>query len=142
MIAKKIRSVLVVLVSLAVCIGPKGASAVQDFSASRPTDTGAPTQAAPMSSDELRGLVAPIALYPDNLVAEILAASTFPDQIAIADYWLQQNKNLTGNALVQAVDKQSWDASVKGLTQFPSVLNSMAKSLSWTSQLGEAYHNQ
>jgi hypothetical protein len=57
-------------------------------------------------------------------------------------YWLQQNKNLTGNALVQAVDQQSWDASVKGLTEFPSVLGNMAKSLSWTSELGEAYHNQ
>jgi len=95
-----------------------------------------------MSQSELRALVAPIALYPDNLVAEVLAAATFPDQIAVANYWLQQNKTLTGNALVQAVDKQSWDASVRGLTAFPSVLDNMAKSLSWTSQLGEAYHNQ
>src|SRR4029453_16944625 len=71
-----------------------------------------------------------------------LAAATFPDQVAIADYWLQQHKNLTGNALVQAVDKQSWNARVKGLTPFPSVLNNMAKSLSWTSQLGEGCHNQ
>ena len=86
--------------------------------------------------------MAPIALYPDPLVAQILSAATFPDQVAIAEYWLKQNKSLTGNALVQAVDKQSWDASVKGLTQFPSVLNNMANSLSWTSQLGEAYHNQ
>lgn len=107
-----------------------------------PVNASAPTQAAPMSQSELRALVAPIALYPDNLVAEILAASTFPDQVAVANYWLQQNKNLTGNALTQAVDRQSWDSSVKGLTQFPSVLNNMAKSLSWTSQLGEAYHNQ
>ena len=70
-----------------------------------------------MSENELKALVAPIALYPDNLVGEVLAAATFPDQVAIADYWLQQHKNLTGNALVQAVDKQSWNASVKGLTQ-------------------------
>src|SRR5262249_39154378 len=62
--------------------------------------------------------------------------------VAVANYWLQQNKNLTGAALTQAVDRQSWDSSVKGLTQFPSVLNNLAKSLSWTSQLGEAYHNQ
>src|SRR4029077_4960005 len=105
-------------------------------------DTATPTESAPISENELKGLVAPIALYPDNLVALVLAASTFPDQVAIADYWLQQNKNLTGNALVQAVDKQSWNASVKGLTGFPSVLGNMAKSLSWTSELGEAYHNQ
>jgi hypothetical protein len=107
-----------------------------------PTNTGIPTKAAPQSESQLRALVAPIALYPDNLVAEVLAASTFPDQVAIANYWLQQNKDLKGNALVQAVDKQSWNQSVKGLTQFPQVLDNMAKSLTWTSQLGEAYHNQ
>src|SRR5271169_1007543 len=105
-------------------------------------DTGNPTEAAPQSASELQSLVAPIALYPDSLVAQILTASTFPDQVAIADYWVQQNKSLTGSALMQAVDKQSWDASVKALTEFPSVLDNMAKNLTWTSSLGEAYHNQ
>jgi hypothetical protein len=99
-------------------------------------------QGAPLSADDLQGLVAPIALYPDALVAQILAAATFPDQVGVADYWLQQNKSLTGTALMQAVDTQSWDPSVKALTQFPSVLNNLAQNLSWTSQLGEAYHNQ
>src|SRR5271165_1344238 len=105
-------------------------------------DTGNPTEAAPQSASELQSLVAPIALYPDSLVAQLLTASTFPDQVAIADYWVQQNKSLTGSALMQAVDKQSWDASVKALTEFPSVLDNMAKNLTWTSSLGEAYHNQ
>jgi hypothetical protein len=105
-------------------------------------DTGNPTEATPMSASDLQSLVAPIALYPDALVAQILTASTFPDQVAIADYWVQQNKSLTGSALMQAVDKQSWDPSVKALTEFPSVLDNMAKNLSWTSSLGEAYHNQ
>src|SRR3974390_1557256 len=100
------------------------------------------TEGAPMSTEELQSLVAPIALYPDSLVAQILAAATFPDQIAIANYWLGQNKSLTGSALMQAVDKQSWDPSVKALTEFPSVLDNMAKNLTWTSSLGEAYHNQ
>lgn len=99
-------------------------------------------QGAPLSADELQQLVAPIALYPDALVAQILSAATFPDQIAIADYWLQQNQSLTGNALMKAVDAQPWDPSVKGLTQFPSVLDNMAKNLAWTSSLGEAYHTQ
>ena len=99
-------------------------------------------QGAPLSAADLQGLVAPIALYPDALVAQILSAATFPDQVAIADNWLQSNKNLTGTALGQAVDKQSWDPSVKALTQFPSVLHKMAESLAWTSSLGEAYHNQ
>jgi hypothetical protein len=101
-----------------------------------------PGQGAPLTAAELQGLVAPIALYPDALVAQILSASTYPDQVAIADNWLQQNKNLTGNALMQAVNGQTWDPSVKALTQFPSVLDKMAQSLAWTSQLGEAYHNQ
>ena len=106
------------------------------------TETGNPTEPTASSPAELEALVAPIALYPDSLVAQILSAATFPDQIAIADYWLQQNKSLTGNALMQAVDKQSWDPSVKALTEFPSVLGNLSKNLTWTSSLGEAYHNQ
>lgn len=109
--------------------------------ASGDTTTGA-EQAAPQTAVELQSLVAPIALYPDALVAQILGAATFPDQVAVADYWLQQHKDLTGSALMEAVNKESWEASVKALTQFPSVLDNMAKNLSWVSSLGEAYHNQ
>jgi hypothetical protein len=101
-----------------------------------------PTEGVSRSASELQALVAPIALYPDSLVAQILSGATFPDEIAVADYWLQQNKSLTGNALMHAVDGQSWDASVKALTQFPSVLDNMAKNLAWTSSLGEAFHDQ
>jgi len=96
----------------------------------------------PLSADQLDSLVAPIALYPDALVAQVLAAATNPDQVAYADDWLAQNKNLTGQALAQAVDQQSWDPSVKALTQFPSVLDNMAHNLSWTSSLGQAFANQ
>ena len=99
-------------------------------------------QGSPLTTQEIDSLVSPIALYPDALVAQILSAATFPDQIAVANYWIQQNKSLTGSALMQAADKQSWDPSVKALTQFPTVLNNMAQNLSWTSQLGDAYHNQ
>jgi hypothetical protein len=99
-------------------------------------------QGAPLSANELQSLVAPIALYPDALVAQILGAATFPDQIAYADDWLHQNQNLSGTALMQAADGQQWDPSVKALTQFPSVLDNMAKNPSWTSALGEAYHTQ
>jgi len=105
-------------------------------------DFGSPTETTSRDAAQLQALVAPIALYPDALVAQVLSASTFPDQVAIADYWLGENKSLTGGALMQAVDKQSWDASVKALTQFPSVLDNLAKNLSWTSALGEAFHNQ
>jgi hypothetical protein len=106
------------------------------------TDTGNPTEPAPLDASQLQALVAPIALYPDALVAQILSGATFPDQVAIAAYWLQQNDKKTGKDLMKAVDQQTWDPSVKALTQFPSVLDNMSKNLTWTSSLGEAYHNQ
>jgi hypothetical protein len=92
--------------------------------------------------DQLQQLVAPIALYPDSLVAQILAASTFPEQVVEADRWLQVNPDMKGDALGQAIDPQPWDPSVKALTAFPSVLGNMDKNLSWTSSLGDAYYNQ
>lgn len=107
-----------------------------------PSYAGQGGQGAPLSVNELQQLVAPIALYPDALVAQVLGAATFPDQVAYANDWLLQNKNLTSQALMQAVDGQPWDPSVKALTQFPSVLDNMTKNLSWTSALGEAYHTQ
>ena len=113
--------------------------------AQQPTQEGTAgnsVQGAPLSAEELQQLVAPIALYPDALVAQVLGAATFPDQAASANDWIQQNKNLTGTALTQAVDAQPWDPSVKALTQFPSVLENLAKNLSWASALGEAYHMQ
>jgi Protein of unknown function (DUF3300) len=99
-------------------------------------------QGAPLSGDELQQLVAPIALYPDSLVAQILGAATFPDQVSFAANWLKQNSNLTGQTLMYAVDAQQWDPSVKAMTQFPSVLQNLASNLSWTSSLGEAYATQ
>src|SRR6516225_1264866 len=98
----------------------------------------ATTYATP-TAEELYQLVAPIALFPDNLVAQVLAASTYPDQVTAAHTWLQQNSNLKGDQLMQTVNQQSWDASIKALTQFPDVLNQMATNLSWTSALGDAY---
>jgi hypothetical protein len=91
---------------------------------------------------QLQQLVAPIALYPDSLVAQVLAASSYPAQVVEADRWVQENSTLKGDALAQAVDQQGWDPSVKALTAFPSVLANMDKNLSWTSSLGDAYYNQ
>lgn len=108
----------------------------------------APAQATPapsytqQTSEQLQQLVAPIALYPDSLVAQILAASTFPEQVVEADRWVQAHPDLKGDALAKAVDQQPWDPSVKALTAFPSVLGNMDKNLSWTSSLGDAYYNQ
>jgi hypothetical protein len=91
---------------------------------------------------QLQQLVAPVALYPDSLVAQILAASTFPEQVVEADRWVQSHPDLKGEALAQSVDQTPWDPSVKALVAFPSVLGNMDKNLSWTSSLGDAYYNQ
>ncbi len=99
------------------------------------------TQAAVPTADQLYQLVAPIALFPDNLVAQVLAASTYPNEVSAAYAWVQQNSSLKGQQLLDAVNGQSWDPSVKGLTQFPDVLSQMATNLSWTSALGDAYYN-
>jgi len=143
MICQNIKKFLSVVLSfILVTASSQTLYGYQTATSPPPGDGGNPTDPAPQSAAELQALVAPIALYPDALVAQILTASTFPDQVAIANYWMQQNKNLTGSALMQAVNGQSWDASVKALTEFPSVLDNLAKNLTWTSSLGEAYHNQ
>jgi len=100
------------------------------------------TQPARLTPQQLQDLVAPIALYPDALVAQILAASAYPTQIVEAERFLQENPNLKDAALGAEVDKQDWDPSVKALTQFPSVLANLDKNLSWTSTLGDANLNQ
>ena len=111
-------------------------------------DAQGPEQAVPsppytqQTPEQLQQLVAPIALYPDSLLSQILAASTFPEQVVEADQWVQAHPDLKGDALGQAVDQQPWDPSVKALAAFPSVLGNMDKNLSWTSSLGDAYYNQ
>ena len=98
-------------------------------------------QQAPLSASDIDAIVSPIALYPDQLVAQILGAATYPDQVTAASNFINSTK-LTGDALMQEVNKQPWDPSVMALTQFPSVLNQMAQNLSWTSALGDAAYNQ
>jgi hypothetical protein len=104
--------------------------------------TSQPPQAAQQSPEQLQQLVAPIALYPDALVAQILPAATYPEQIVEAAKWLDQHQGIQGDQLAKEVDTQPWDASVKALTQFPAVLANMKQNLAWTSELGDAYVNQ
>src|SRR4030081_4168867 len=115
-----------------------GAFAEQTSQASAPP----PVVAAQQSPAQLQQLVAPIALYPDALVAQILAAATYPDQVVEAERWMQQHPDLKDKQLGDEVNKQPWDPSVKALVEFPSVLANMDKNLSWTSSLGDAYVNQ
>ncbi len=100
---------------------------------------------APLSPDQLDQLLAPVALYPDSLLAQILTASTYPEQVAVANQWLQQMQSQgysSPDQISAAVANQNWDPSVKGLTAFPQVLAMMDQNLEWTTQLGNAYFNQ
>ena len=119
---------------------PESLLAHQDVPPPQPDGQAPPSPS--QNPEQLQQLVAPIALYPDSLVAQILAASTFPEQVVEADRFVQSHPDLQGEALGQQVDQQPWDPSVKALTAFPSVLGNMDKNLSWTSSLGDAYYNQ
>lgn len=100
----------------------------------------APAQ--PLNAAQLEQLVAPIALYPDALVAQVLAASTYPGQIADADHWREMQGYTAPEQIAAAADAQNWDPSVKALTAFPQVLAQMDRNLQWATALGNAYYNQ
>jgi hypothetical protein len=91
------------------------------------------------SKEELDQMLAPIALYPDALLAQVLMASTYPLEVVMADRWVKQNKTLTGDKLKEAADKQPWDPSVKALVIFPDLLSTMTEKLDWTEKLGAAF---
>ena len=147
-------SILLVAFALLLATWPQQLSAYQDAQAPAPPQQEiqqdgqqdgqqdaqqAQGQAPPYTQqtpEQLQQLVAPIALYPDSLVAQVLAASTFPEQVVEADRWVQAHPDLKGDALGQVVDQQPWDPSIKALAAFPTVLGNMDKNLSWTSFVG------
>src|SRR5580658_5453798 len=104
---------------------------------------GAQTSAAQTSAaqpaQQLDDLVAPIALYPDSLVAQVFAASTYPIEVAEAEQWVKDHPKWKAAKLMDEAKKQTWDPSVKALVAFPQVLTTMAGSLTWTTQLGNAF---
>jgi hypothetical protein len=93
----------------------------------------------PFKQEELDQLLAPIALYPDSLLAQILMASTYPLEVVQAQRWAKANQNLKGDALTAALEQQNWDPSVKSLVNFPQVLDMMNEKLDWTQKLGDAF---
>src|SRR6266699_20994 len=103
------------------------------------TTTTSDQETAKLLPQELDSLVAPIALYSDPLLAQTLAASTYPLEIIQLQQWMERNKNLTGKALADAVAKQPWDPSVQGLVEFPDVVQRMAGNVQWTTDLGNAF---
>src|SRR5512133_2193171 len=96
-------------------------------------------QTTTLPAQQLDSLVAPIALYPDQLLAQTLAASTYPLEIIQLQQWMDRNKNLQGKTLADAVAKQPWDPSVQGLVEFPDVVQRMAGNVQWTTDLGNAF---
>ena len=105
----------------------------------QPSPANGSEQRSTIGQEQLDSLVSPVALYPDSLLAQVLAASTYPLQIVTADRWLRQNLNLKGKALVEAAGKQDWDPSVQALVAFPNVLQMLDQSLDWTTALGNAF---
>ncbi len=109
------------------------------LTATAPGAFGQPSEQSVFKPEELEQVLAPIALYPDSLLAQVLMASTYPLEIVQADRWAKQNKDLKGEALTGALEKQNWDPSVKSLVNFPQVLAMMSEKLDWTQKLGDAF---
>lgn len=132
-------SLIISLLTLAGC------NKAQDNKATDPVATTpqAPTAPAytPPTAEQLTQMVAPVALFPDKLLAQVLAGAQYPDQITAANLWLTQNPALKGQALQDAANQQPWDVSVKSLTAFPAVMSQMANNIQWTTALGMAYAN-
>ena len=121
------------LLALAIMIAVPGVAAAQATDGKPPE----PEQTL-LKPEQLDALVAPIALYPDELLANVLAASTYPLEAVQADRWVKDNKNLKGDALKAAVEKQAWDDSIKALAGTPDVLAMMSDKIDWTKNLGDA----
>lgn len=132
-------SLILSLLVLAGCNKP--ADTPQQTSATAAATPPQPAPYTPPTAEQLSQMVAPIALFPDKLVGQVLAGATYPDQISAANQWLAQNPSLKGEPLQAAEASQPWDVSVKSLTTFPSVLGQMANNIQWTTALGEAYVN-
>jgi uncharacterized membrane protein YgcG len=89
--------------------------------------------------EQLESMVAPVALYADSLLSQVLVAATYPLEVVEAQQWLQQNGTLTGTALTDAAKKQNWDPSVQALVAFPDVIKRLNEDIRWTTDLGNAF---
>src|SRR5215831_6507012 len=96
-------------------------------------------QAAKVPADQIDSLVAPIALYPDPLLSQVLVASTYPLEIMQLQQWLDKNKNLKDKAMVDAVSKQPWDPSIQAMASLPEVVKRLADDIQWTTDLGNVF---
>ncbi len=139
---------LIVLLSLLLIMPPEGAWGQAATPGPAPTPVGTATQAAPSASkfnpEQLDAMLAPTALYPDDLLVQTLMAATYPLQIVEAARWLESDdkKNLKGDALAKALEPLPWDPSVKSIVPFPQVLDQLNQHLDWTEQIGYAMATQ
>ena len=131
-----LRSLLAILCALALIPGDTLADTLP---VGQETASSAKNQAAKIPPEQLDSLVAPIALYPDPMLAQVLAASTYPLEIIQLQQWLENNKSLKDKALADAVGKQSWDPSVQALAALPEVVKRLANDIQWTTDLGNAF---
>jgi Protein of unknown function (DUF3300) len=123
-----------------VLLVPAGTTVALAQEAQVPADQAAPRTA--LTAQQLDNLVAPLALYPDPLLSQVLVASTYPLEVVEANQWLQQNRSLTGTALMDAAKQQNWDPSVQALVAFPDVLARLNQDVRWTTDLGNAFLGQ
>ncbi len=107
-----------------------------------PDSTAAQQPPQVLSQQQLDNLVAPLALYPDPLLSQVLAASTYPLEVIEAQQWVRQAGNLRGQELIDAAKQQNWDPSVQALVAFPDVLSMLTRDIRWTRALGDAFLNQ
>lgn len=117
---------------------PAGYGTGGAYAATKPAPT-TDQSGAQFKPEELEQIVAPVALYPDSLLSQILMAATYPVEVVQADRWVKGNSSIQGDALAKALEAQTWDPSVKSLTNFPEVLTMMSDKLDWTVKLGDAF---
>jgi hypothetical protein len=112
---------------------------IAEAQSQQPAAAASEQEAPKIPPDQLDSLVAPIALYPDPMLAQVLAASTYPLEVVQLQQWLAKNTGLKDKALVDAVEKQPWDPSVQGLAALPDVVKFLADDVQWTTDLGNAF---
>ena len=140
MLAQIVRSVTATVCAVIILPCNLALGAMQQKPQANPTSQASPgDQDAKLSNDQLDSLVAPIALYPDPLLAQTLVACTYPLEIVQLQQWLEKNKNLKDKALTDAVQKQNWDPSIQAMAPFPDLVKQLSQNIKWADELGNAF---
>lgn len=135
----KLQNATAIAITLTVLALGTGSRSLAQMSAESPSDTAVQQSPSAISAHDLANLVAPIALYPDALLGQVLVACTYPLEVVEAQQWLQQNAALPSRELLQAAQQQNWDPSVQALVAFPGVLALLNSNVRWTTDLGNAF---